>query len=256
MGKRRFGRVRRLPSGRWQARYPGPDGTDRPAPETFPGKTAAEIWLTMKEAEIRNGDWIDPGAGAVLVSDYGEAWIAERPGLRPKTVTLYRYLLRACIVSYFQTAKVSDIKLAAVRRWRKKLLDSGVSEVTAAKAYRLLRAILSTAVDDGLIRRNPCRIKGAGIEHSPERPVLTISHVYALAVNDHVIPQACDHVIPQDLAPGSVLPDGLLSGWDDAPGPLVGPVARAVHEDLVAGVDICRASDFLAQGKVESLTRS
>ncbi len=26
MGKRRFGRVRELPSGRWQARYPGPDG--------------------------------------------------------------------------------------------------------------------------------------------------------------------------------------------------------------------------------------
>ena len=24
--RRRFGTVRRLPSGRWQARYPGPDG--------------------------------------------------------------------------------------------------------------------------------------------------------------------------------------------------------------------------------------
>jgi integrase len=30
-----------------------------------------------------------------------------------------------------------------------------------AKAYRLLRAIMSTAADDGLVRRNPCRIKGA-----------------------------------------------------------------------------------------------
>ena len=39
--------------------------------------------------------------------------------------------------------------------WRKTLLDSGVSAVTAAKAYRLLRAILNTAVDDGLIRSNP-----------------------------------------------------------------------------------------------------
>jgi hypothetical protein len=34
--------------------------------------------------------------------------------------------------------------------------------VAAAEAYRLLKAILNTAVDDGLIRRNPCRIKGAG----------------------------------------------------------------------------------------------
>jgi integrase len=33
----------------------------------------------------------------------------------------------------------------------------------------------------GLIRRNPCRIKGADREHSPERPVLTVTQVYALA---------------------------------------------------------------------------
>ena len=49
-----------------------------------------------------------------------------------------------------------------------------MSAVTVAKAYRLLKAILNTAVDDGLIRRNPCRIKGAGQEKSPERPVLTV----------------------------------------------------------------------------------
>jgi integrase len=40
---------------------------------------------------------------------------------------------------------------------------------------------MNTAVDDGLIRRNPCRIKGAGTEESPERPVLSIAQVYALA---------------------------------------------------------------------------
>jgi integrase len=39
---------------------------------------------------------------------------------------------------------------------------------------------LNTAVDDGLIKRNPCRIDGAGQEHSPERPVLTIAQVFAL----------------------------------------------------------------------------
>ena len=68
-----------------------------------------------------------------------------------------------------------------MRRWRKDLLDDGVSAVTVAKAYRLLKAILNTAVDDGLIRRNPCRVKGAGQEKSAERPVLTVSQVFALA---------------------------------------------------------------------------
>ena len=36
-------------------------------------------------------------------------------------------------------------------------------------------------MDDGLIRRNPCRIKGVGQEKSAERPVLTVPPVYALA---------------------------------------------------------------------------
>jgi integrase len=64
---------------------------------------------------------------------------------------------------------------------RKSLVDAGTGEVTVAKAYRLLKAILNTAVDDGLIRRNPCRIKGAGQERSPERPVLTIRQAFGLA---------------------------------------------------------------------------
>jgi integrase len=45
----------------------------------------------------------------------------------------------------------------------------------------LLKATLNTAVDDGLIRRNPCRLKGAGQERSPERPTLTIGQVFRLA---------------------------------------------------------------------------
>jgi hypothetical protein len=38
------------------------------------------------------------------------------------------------------------------------------------QSYRLLRAILSTAVTDKRIRENPCQIKGADKESSPERP--------------------------------------------------------------------------------------
>jgi len=65
----------------------------RPADRTFPAKSAAEVWLTLKEAEILNGDWIDPDAG-VPFAEFASAWIEERPGLRPKTIDLYRYLLR------------------------------------------------------------------------------------------------------------------------------------------------------------------
>ena len=58
-------------------------------------------WLTCKEAEILNGDWINPDAGKVLLSDYGTVWIEERANLRPKTIGLYRYLLRCHIQPHF-----------------------------------------------------------------------------------------------------------------------------------------------------------
>ena len=78
MGKRRFGRVRALPSGRYQARYPGPDGIDRPAPQTFATKKDADVWLTLKEAEIRRGDWMDPDAGKMAFGVYAARWISDQ----------------------------------------------------------------------------------------------------------------------------------------------------------------------------------
>jgi integrase len=179
--KRRFGRVRRLPSGRFQARYPGPDGLLRPGPQTFATRTDAERWLSVVEAELMQGTWLDPIAGQVPLGEYAERWINERPGLAPKTVVLYEGLLRRHIRPALGDLAVADVTPAGVRSWRASLLDDGTGRVTVAKAYRLLKAVLTTAVDDDLIRRNPCRIKGAGTERSPERPTVTIEEVYAIA---------------------------------------------------------------------------
>lgn len=68
-----------------------------------------------------------------------------------------------------------------VRSWFARLhTEHNVSGTTAAKAYRLLRSILAAAVDDELIARNPCVLKGAGVEHYAERPILTVAQVRLL----------------------------------------------------------------------------
>jgi integrase len=77
--------------------------------------------------------------------------------------------------------RIADIDVAAVRAWRAKLLKVGPGAVTVAKAYRLLRTMLNTAVEEGLIVANPCTIKNAGVERSPERQVATVVQVNALA---------------------------------------------------------------------------
>ncbi|MGH9063370.1 MAG: hypothetical protein ACRDZQ_14170 [Acidimicrobiales bacterium] len=68
---------------------------------------------------------------------------------------------------------------SAIRPWYLEL--RGRHPSTAEKAYRLLRAILATAVADEVIVKNPCTIKGASVEHAPERPVASVAEVQALA---------------------------------------------------------------------------
>ncbi|MGN2361359.1 tyrosine-type recombinase/integrase [Streptomyces luridiscabiei] len=180
-GKRRtFGAVRKLPSGRFQARYPGPDGVMRPAPDTFTTSRDADDWLAEKRTEIRRGDWQDPDAGAVDFREYALLWVKERR-LSQTTEELYHRLLRLHILPAFEGLDIDQITAPRVRSWRSERLDTTGADTTVAKSYRLLKAILETAVEDELIRRNPCRIRGAGKEIAAERPVATVDQVDALA---------------------------------------------------------------------------
>ncbi|GAA3856827.1 tyrosine-type recombinase/integrase [Streptomyces sedi] len=177
--RRRFGAVRKLPSGRWQARYPGPDGIMRPADRTFETSGDADDWLAEKQTEVRRGEWHDPDAGSVNFGKYALQWIEERD-LAATTDELYRRLLRLHLVPTFGGLDVDEITAPRVRTWRAELLKV-TGATTIAKSYRLLKAIMETATDDELIRRNPCRIRGAGKESAAERPVATVDQVDALA---------------------------------------------------------------------------
>src|SRR5947209_3841632 len=55
----------------------------------------------------------------------------------------------------------------------------GVS--TVAKCYRLVHAIFATALEDNIVVRNPCVIKGAAAERPAERPIASLEQVFAIA---------------------------------------------------------------------------
>jgi integrase len=181
-GHRRFGSVRRLPSGRYQASYLGPDGRRRTAPETFDRKKDADLYLSRVECVMSQGEWTDPLRAKIRLGDYAERWVRERAGLRPRTIELYRWLLSKHIVPKLGPIPLGNLTTPMIRNWRADLLDSGVSETMAAKSYRLLRAVLNTAVDeDRILPRNPCRVRGADRESPAERPFFTVAQVFELA---------------------------------------------------------------------------
>ena len=55
--KRGFGRLRQLPSGRWQAAYVGPDTKLHRAPRTYATESDAEGWLAGERRKIDLGTW-------------------------------------------------------------------------------------------------------------------------------------------------------------------------------------------------------
>ncbi|MGW1564022.1 tyrosine-type recombinase/integrase [Streptomyces sp. NPDC002144] len=177
--RREFGTVRKLASGRWQARYLGPDGQRHQAPETFETKSDAQDWLNLVRADIERSTWRHPDAGAVNFEKYALRWLEER-GLAPTTVDRYDGLLRLHILPTFGGKNLDEITPPSVRTWRADRLKA-TGATTVAKSYRLLKAILQTAVDDDMLRSNPCRIKGAGKEKADERPTATIEQVFDLA---------------------------------------------------------------------------
>jgi len=188
MSRRRadFGTVRRLPSGRWQARYRDRSGQLRPAPDTFATRGDASRYLAGVRADLDRGEFFDPNAGRETVLAYAAGWLVARRvqgrPLAPRTRDRYAGLLRVHIGPVLGDAQLRHVDPAAVRAWYATLtVPGGPGPATVAKAYRLLHAICASAVVEGKIARNPCAIPGASAEPSSERPACSVPEVYALA---------------------------------------------------------------------------
>ena len=186
-GKRMFGAVRRLPSGRWQARYRSPEGRMLPAPETFAPKGAAAAWLAAAESDQHRGCWTDPRAAAVTPGEYASDWLDTRVDLAPRTREIYAAQLRLHILPSINPAvpalagrSLATVTPELVRAWYAALREAKGPSV-AAKAYVRLRQIMRQAVDDDRIAKNPCRIERGGGEHHPEQRFATMEELRRLA---------------------------------------------------------------------------
>ncbi|MEO8697613.1 MAG: site-specific integrase [Acidimicrobiales bacterium] len=150
-------------------------------PATFATKADANQWLSTVQTDVARGDHLDPAGNDILFEEFATAWLADKRALRPKTVELYSHLLNCHLLPTFGPLPLARIDTTLVRRWHAATLSGHLSQSTVAKTYRLLRQILETAIDDHLIRQNPCRLKGAATEKTIERTIPTLAQVHALA---------------------------------------------------------------------------
>jgi integrase len=185
--RRGFGNLRKLPSGRWQARYELPGGSAVVAPATFRTKAEANQWLSTVEADRARGLWIDPRAGRVPLDEYARRWLESKVGVSPRTREIYELQLRLHVlppvrpdVPALGSVPLADITPELVRAWYGGLAATRGPSV-AAKAYSRLRQILGQAVDDDRIAKNPCRINHGAVERHPEQRFASLIELYQLA---------------------------------------------------------------------------
>ncbi len=185
-GKRQFGNVRRLRSGRWQARFRGIDGRMVSAPHTFKTKGDAARWLASVEADKARGIWLDPSAGRIALSEYATAWLRGKATIAPRTREIYELQLRRHILPAISEGvalglvPLNELTPELIRAWYAALVAERGRSV-ASKAYVRLRQILTLAVNDDRIAKNPCRIDGGGAERHPEQRFVSLEELYELA---------------------------------------------------------------------------
>ena len=156
-----FGHVRKLPSGRYQARFtvPGSACTEYVnAPSTFVTKASATLWLAKQRTLIAEGK-LDPTTVNIAFGDYARTWLAGRR-LKESTRVLYTRQLERALLPHWSGSKLTEITPAQVRAWYTTLLTDKPTE--RAHVYALLRTILITAWREDLIPSSPCRVEGAG----------------------------------------------------------------------------------------------
>lgn len=183
--RRGWGAIRKLPSGRYQASYTGPDLVRYPAPITFDTQAAAEEWLALERRTVTSGDWIPPAERRAelerirkieratkppTLAEYSTRWLAARKTkgrpLADRTRDHYADLLDRIILPTLGTLELREITPEHVADW----YDAAALDrpTTRAHAYSLLRSILATAADPAAnsgkprIPFNPCGIRGGG----------------------------------------------------------------------------------------------
>lgn len=143
-------------------------------------KADARAWLATVHADVVRKAWRAPEEGRRTLGAYAADYVA-RSDLRESTRGLYASLWRHHLALTWETVAVADVTPQRVRQWYERATRT-TRPTALAQAYRLLRSLLSVAVEDNVIAANPCRLRSAGTP-KPARPsrALTVTEVQALA---------------------------------------------------------------------------
>jgi hypothetical protein len=136
-------------------------------PGSFARKPDAVRFLTLVQADLLRGSYIDPGRSRTPLSAYASTWL-EPLSVRPTTRRTYDSHLRTWILPALGGRRLTSISPTDVRALVRQLTEH-LAPSTARHVHGLLSTILRSAVEDGYLARN--RAASTGPRRTPRPPV-------------------------------------------------------------------------------------
>ena len=117
----------------------------------------------------------------VSLGRWATEWLGFSVHLKPKTRLGYESLLRTRVLPTFGSLDLREIDGLEIRRWVAEMHAEGLSASRVKQSYRLLRQLLSSAVDCGLLDRDPSHGVKLPRDVRTEMACLTAQEVERLA---------------------------------------------------------------------------
>lgn len=137
----------------WYARYRdgrGRDVWEKHASAKDAHARAAEVETLLART---GGAWSPPLK--MTVAEYAERWLSERgPAIRERTLHGYRRSFDRELLPNFGQIQLAALSRAHIKEYASRRASKGAAANTIRNALAPLRAMLSTAVEDGYVREN------------------------------------------------------------------------------------------------------
>lgn len=162
---------------RWRVTWH--DDAGEPRSEAFHKKVDAERRRTKIESDQLRGEYVDPRTARMTVGEWCETWLHGYATRRPATVRQARVHL-AQIRAEFGNVRLSAVRPSHVRSWTSRLRAEGLSQSYVYALHARLSQIMTDAVHDGVLTRNPCSRRTAPASGTQRPYVATTEQIWAL----------------------------------------------------------------------------
>lgn len=158
--------IRRVASGKWQARLFLPDGT-RPSLGTYDTEKEAEEAYWIAKAEHERGIWFDASKGRVKFSDFLSRYIEYRSkDWGPGTLRNNLSYAKKHVLPRFGHIAVKDIDVSMIDLWWASM-PVGTNRLNV---YRFMSGAMTYAVRWKLIQHSPCMVEKPAKGATTKRP--------------------------------------------------------------------------------------